>query len=147
MLRTSLVALALTACAPLTQVAAATPAQALATPPEACNKPVILVVWIEHLDRTRSRAYGEGLRSSQIVARNGGQYLAVSPPVLILEGEWPADRGFVTERYPCMAAFRAMWFSDEYQKRIKPLREGSGQYTIAVFDERPPSPQPAPANN
>lgn len=107
-------------------------------PAEVCNKPVILVVWIEHLDRTKSKAYGEGLRSSKIVSRNGGQYVAVSPPAMVLEGTWPADRGFVTERYPCLAAFRSMWFSQEYQKRIKPLRAGSGKYTIALFNERPP---------
>jgi uncharacterized protein (DUF1330 family) len=121
--------------------AAATPKIALEGPAAsaACNKPVILVVWIEHLDRTRSKAYGDGLRSSKIVPRNGGQYVAVSPPLQVLEGEWPADRGFVTERYPCRAAFDAMWFSNEYQKRLKPLREGSGAYTIALFEERPKS--------
>lgn len=129
-------ALALTACA----TAQTRPPTALEGPAArpGCNKPVILVVWIEHLDRTKSKAYGEGLRASQIVPRNGGQYIAVSPPVRVLEGEWPADRGFVTERYPCLAAFEAMWYSDEYQKKLAPLRAGSGQYTIALFDERPP---------
>lgn len=105
------------------------------TPPaEACVDPVYLVVWIERLDRTRSRAYGDGLRSSGIVARNGGEYMAVSPPALVLEGRWPADRGFVVERYPCMAALRRMWYSDEYQNRLKPLRAGTGDYTVAVFN-------------
>jgi len=101
-----------------------------------CNKPVMLVVWIEHLDRAKSGKYGEALRSSQIVRRHGGEYKAVSPPLRTLEGEWPADRGFVVERYPCLAAFETFWYSDEYQKRIKPLREGSGEYTIALFEER-----------
>jgi len=101
-----------------------------------CNKPVMLVVWIEHLDRAKSGKYGDALRSSQIVRRHGGEYKAVSPPLRVLEGEWPADRGFVIERYPCLAAFEAFWYSDEYQKRIKPLREGSGEYNVMLFEER-----------
>jgi uncharacterized protein (DUF1330 family) len=101
-----------------------------------CNKPVMLVVWIDHLDRAKSGPYGVALRSSKIVQRHGGEYKAVSPPLRVLEGEWPADRGFVVERYPCLKAFEAFWYSDEYQQRIKPLREDSGQYTIALFEER-----------
>jgi uncharacterized protein (DUF1330 family) len=106
-----------------------------------CNKPVILVVLIEHLDRSKSKAYGENLRSFQVVPRNGGQYIPVSPPLRVLEGQWPADRGFVSERYPCLAAFEAMWYSDQYQKKLVPLRDGSGHYTTALFRERPAPPQ------
>jgi uncharacterized protein (DUF1330 family) len=126
---------------PLILVAAAASAPA---PDAACKSPVYLVVWIGHLDRTKSKGYGDALRSSGIVARNGGEYQAVSPPALVLEGEWPADRGFVVEKYPCMAALQRMWYSDEYQKKLKPLRAGSGEYTVAVFNEfRRPVPPPA----
>jgi uncharacterized protein (DUF1330 family) len=107
---------------------------------KACNEPVVLLVWIDHLDRTRSKAYGDGLRSSRIVPRHGGKYLAVSPPLQVLEGEWPADRGFVIEQYPCEQAFREMWFSPEYQTKLKPLRANSGDYTVALFKAyRPPA--------
>lgn len=106
-----------------------------------CDDPVLLVVWIDHLDRSKSKLYGEGLRSTKIVARHGGRYLAVSPPALLLEGEWPADRGFVVEEYPCEQAFREMWFSAEYQSKLKPLRANSGEYTVALFKGfRPLSP-------
>lgn len=100
---------------------------------ENCVEPVYLMVWVDQFDRTKSKGYAEGLRSSKIVARNGGQYQAVSPPVQVLEGEWPSDRAFVLERYPCMASLHRMWYSDEYQKRLKPLREGTGNYTVVVF--------------
>ena len=118
--------------------AAATPVATAPAVPATCAKPVYLVVTIDHLDRTHTKAYGEALRASGIVKRNGGSYTMLGPPALVLEGEWPADRAFVVEEYPCMAAFRAMWFSDEYQKRIKPLRANSGAYTIALFDSYPP---------
>lgn len=102
----------------------------------ACNKPVLLVVWIEALDRSKSGAYGKALRESKLVPSHGGTYQAVSPPAELIEGEWPVDRGFVVERYPCRAAFERFWTSEEYQQKVKPLREGSGKYTVALFDER-----------
>ena len=135
-------------------LAVAAPAPAPPAPPvppssqpadTGCSAPVYLVVWIDHLDRSKSKAYGEALRSSGIVKRNGGQYQMVSPPALLLEGEWPADRGFVVERYPCLAAFKAMWYSEEYQKRIKPLRDNSGTYTVALFNSYPPPAAAVPA--
>jgi uncharacterized protein (DUF1330 family) len=127
-------------------LAAQTAQPAPATPATACSEPVYLVVWVEHLDRTKSRAYGDGLRSSGIVRRNGGKYQLVSPPLMMLEGEWPADRGFVVESYPCLDALKAMWFSDEYQKKLKPLRAGSGEYTVAVFKGyKPPAPSGTPS--
>ncbi|MEO0412842.1 MAG: DUF1330 domain-containing protein [Pseudomonadota bacterium] len=104
-----------------------------------CERPVYLVVSIENLNRKKSAAYGKALRASKIVSRHGGEYLAVSPPTLLLEGEWPDDRGFVIERYPCKLALETMWNSDEYQNNIKPLRDGSGIYTVALFDKWPPS--------
>jgi len=99
-----------------------------------------LVVWIDNLDRTKSKAYGDGLRATRIVARHGGRYLAVSPPGQLLEGKWPVERGFVLEEYPCEQAFREMWFSDEYQQKLKPLRAGSGDYTVALFKTYRPAP-------
>ncbi len=134
---------ALAACATMPPPIGGTSAPVPAPPPMAaldfgpgCDKPVLLVVWVEHLDRAKSGQYAEALRSSQIVRRHGGEYKAVSPALRTLEGDWPQDRAFVVERYPCLAAFEAFWYSDEYQKRIKPLREGSGEYTIALFEER-----------
>lgn len=112
---------------------------------EACDDPVYLVVWIDHLDRTKSAPYGAGLRQTRIVPRHGGEYLAVSPPLKVLEGDWPADRAVVVERYPCQAAIERMWYSDEYQNELKPLRAGSGTYDVAVFKAFRPA--PASANN
>lgn len=121
----------------LTMAVSPMPAGAAPAPTAACDKPVYLVVTIDKLDRTKSKAYGEALRSSGIVKRNGGAYRIVGAPVQVLEGVWPATQMLLVEEYPCMAAFRSMWFSDEYQKRIKPLRAGSGTYTIAIFDSYP----------
>ena len=138
-----LIALTMSAAAPVaaqtqTTVPGTAPTEAPAAA-DKCDRPVYLVVMIDHLDRTKSKAYGEGLRSSGIVKRNGGEYKVVGAPLMTLEGDWPKDRSFLIEQYPCYAAFKAMWFSDEYQNKLKPLRAGSGTYTITVFDSYRPS--------
>ena len=133
-------ALSLIAAAALQAAPVAAP-----VPAAPCDKPVMLVVSVDHLDRAKSKPYAEALRDSGIVKRNGGRYRVVGAPALLLEGTWPSDRGFVIEQYPCIEAFRAMWYSDDYQRRIKPLRAGSGDYTIALFNTvGEPVPMPAP---
>ena len=123
---------------------AATAQPAAAAAEAKCDRPVFLVVSVDHLDRTKSKAYAEGLRNSGIVRRNGGRYRVAGAPLLTLEGAWPADRGFVIEQYPCRAAFEAMWYSDEYQHRLKPLRDNSGDYTITLFNTvAEPAPSPS----
>ncbi|MGJ3230803.1 MAG: DUF1330 domain-containing protein [Oceanicaulis sp.] len=126
--------------------AASVPLEGPAADPQTCNDPVYLMVWIDNLDRSKSAAYGAALRETQIVRRNGGEYLMVSPPALVVEGDWPETRGFVIERYPCRAAFENMWFSAEYQTELIPLRAGSGEYTVALFEDWPPA-APAPAED
>ena len=112
-----------------------------------CNAPVYLVVWVDHLNRAKSKAYGEGLRRSHIAGHYGGKYVAVSPPLEVLEGDWPPDRGFVLEEYPCLEAVKKLWYSEEYQKQLKPLRADSGDYKVAVFKkwDRTPDVTSAPA--
>jgi hypothetical protein len=45
-----------------------------------------------------------------------------------------------------MVELQRMWYSEEYQKKLKPLRAGSGEYTVAVFNEFK-RPAPAPDKN
>jgi uncharacterized protein (DUF1330 family) len=102
---------------------------------DGCTRGAYLVVAIDNLDRTKSKAYGDALRQSQIVARHGGAYKISGAPAEVLEGQWPQGRSMVVERYPCLDAIRQFWYSDEYQKQIKPLRAGSGDYLVAAFEE------------
>lgn len=104
----------------------------------ACDKPVYLVISVDRFDRVKARPYAEAMRASGIVKRNEGSYRISGRPAQVLEGDWPQDRGFVIEHYPCRAAFDRMWLSAEYQEKLKPLRAGTGDYTIALFDAVPP---------
>jgi len=130
--------------AALAQAPAAAPAaapQVAAVPlPAGCDRPAYLLVTVDNLDRTKSKPYGEALFKSKIVRRHGGTYLAVGAPGKVLEGTWPAERSLVLEKYPCKEMIETFWYSDEYQKDIKPLREGSGTYNVAVYEEYRPAP-------
>ncbi|MFY7761480.1 DUF1330 domain-containing protein [Aquidulcibacter sp.] len=102
-----------------------------------CDKPVYLVIMVDQFDRTKARPYAEAMRASGIVRRNQGSYKISGAPTLVLEGQWPSDRGFVVEHYPCRAAFEAMWNSAEYQEKLKPLRANTGNYSIMLFNAVP----------
>lgn len=120
---------------------AATAPASPATTPESASQPVYLLVMVDDFDRAKFKPYQDALRSTGIITRNGGEYLAVGAPAQLLEGDWPKRRSFVLEKFPSMADFKNFWFSDEYQKKIKPLRDETGKYTIAVF-ETPKTPPP-----
>ena len=100
-----------------------------------CTRPAYLVVWIDNLDRAKSGPYGDALRKTQIVPSYGGEYKATGKPSLLLEGTWPEGRAVVVEKYPCLDAIKKFWYSDQYQKEVMPLRAGSGDYTVAAFEE------------
>jgi uncharacterized protein (DUF1330 family) len=108
---------------------------------ENCTRPAYLVVWIDNLDRAKSGPYGDALRKTQIVPSYGGEYKATGKPSLLLEGTWPEGRAVVVEKYPCLEAIKKFWYSEQYQKEVMPLRAGSGDYTVAAFEEyvKPPA--------
>lgn len=122
-----------------TIAASAVPSQPdLEAAPANCTRPAYLVVAIDDLDRSRSAPYGDALRRTQIVARHGGTYTLSGVPAKVLEGDWPAGRSLVVERFPCLEAIERFWYSDEYQKEVKPLREGSGRYLVVAYEEWQP---------
>ncbi len=112
--------------------------------PKPGSQPVYLLVMVDDFNRSAFKPYQDALRTTGIITKNGGEYLAVGAPAQLLEGDWPKSRSFVLEKFPSMADFKNFWFSDEYQKKIKPLRDNTGKYTIAVF-ESPQTPPPTGA--
>ncbi len=81
------------------------------------------------------KTYAE--KSAQLIARHGGRYLARGKPVEVVSGELFADRVLIIAEFPDRAHFEAFYYSDEYQKDCKPLREGTGIYDIGLFDSPP----------
>ncbi len=106
-----------------------------------CDAPVLMTVLGQTTDRAKLAAYAAKLRDSGIYAAHDGWYLAAGRPLDIFEGRYPDNQSLVLARFPCLAAARAFWYSDLYQKEIMPLRAGGGDFQVAVYAEREPPAQ------
>ena len=97
------------------------------------DTPVFMVVIGNIEDRDRMTAYQGALMESGLYPRHQGHYVAFGKPVEMFEGSWPDNQGLVIARFPSLDHARRFWNSDDYQKRIKPLREGAGEFNVSVF--------------
>ncbi len=84
-------------------------------------------------DRARMAAYTQALATSGLYAKYGGRYLFVGPPALPVEA-WPAGQSAVLAQFPSRAAAEAFWNDDVYQRQVKPLRDGAGDFSVAIFE-------------
>lgn len=101
-----------------------------------CDEPVHMLVYGDIYDREKFRAYAEAIWASGLYPKTQGYYVAVTPADDIFEGEPGKDHGMVLVRFPCHAAARAFWYSDDYAK-IRPLRKGIADFVVSVFKLRP----------
>lgn len=71
----------------------------------------------------------------------GGRYLARGTPIKVLEGQWLKRQRNVISAWPDQAAAERFWFSDAYQKDIRPKRIGTSVNDIGLFagDSAPPA--------
>ena len=118
----------------------ATPAPPPANPalpakPVPCDKPAYLVVISTITDPVKITAYREALRDSGLYPALGGFYITSGRPVELLEGSTFGKSTIVVAKFPCAEAARRFWYSEVYQKKIVPLREGAGSFEVAIFDE------------
>jgi uncharacterized protein (DUF1330 family) len=82
--------------------------------------------------------YRAELDASRLYERFGARFVVARAPAEVLEGEYPSDRLTIIAEFPNRAAAEAFWFSEDYQ-RIKPLRDGAGDFTIGIWDSLPGS--------
>lgn len=73
-------------------------------------------------------------RAADLTAKLGGEYVIRGEPLSNLEGELFDGRVMVISKFPSLAAANKLWESDEYQKEIKPLRDDTGIYDVAIFE-------------
>ena len=102
---------------------------------EDAPRPVFMVVIGEISDPEKMKSYTAALAESLLYQQHEGYYAAIGKPVEMLEEDWPANHGIVIARFPSREHARRFWDSDTYQQEIKPLREGAGRFTVALFDE------------
>lgn len=114
-------------------------AQEVPAMPDACNKPVVMVITGTTFDSARMRAYGKAIADSKLYEELGGYYLNI--PVAIADFEGEAETGHTTliVRFPCLQNARTFWYSRKYQNDIRPLRHdpSAGDYIVRVYPEAP----------
>jgi uncharacterized protein (DUF1330 family) len=97
---------------------------------------VYLVAFVKITNRTPT--FPEYIKkSSELLAKFNAEYLVRGPAASVVEGDFLQGRSMVVSKWPSMERAMEYWNSDEYQKDIKPLREGSGVYDIGFFNEAP----------
>ena len=88
-------------------------------------------------DEARYVQYRSALATSQLIPKFGGEVIAVGTPLSatpdMLEGSWPENRHTFIIRWPCEGAARAFWNSPQYRTEIFPLRDGAGNFDVALF--------------
>lgn len=112
----------------------ATPA--LPEKPVPCDKPAYLVVISTITDPVKAGVYRQALQDSGLYPALGGFYITSGRPVEVLEGSTFRTSPIVVAKFPCAEAARRFWYSEIYQKKIIPLREGAGSFEVGIFEER-----------
>jgi len=98
------------------------------------NEPkAYLLVIARVTDRAKMGAYARALADSGLYARHGGFYRFIGPAAVPLEN-WPEGQSVVLAEFPNRAAAEAFWFSATYQTDVKPLRDGAGEFHVALFE-------------
>ena len=124
-------------------LALAATASATSVPPttaEVCDhKPVLMTVYGPTHDRNRMIAYGKAIADSGLYKKLGGYYINSPRAIATFEGTLPPTTSLLIVRFPCLANAKAFWYSEEYQKNIKPMRlnPSAGDYVVAVYPEIP----------
>lgn len=90
-----------------------------------------LVVTASVTDPAKMQAYNAALKESGLYEAHGGHYVLIGRPVATLEN-WDG-RAVVVAEFPSRESAEAFWWSDTYQKVVKPLREGAGDFHVAIF--------------
>jgi len=79
-------------------------------------------------------------RSAALIRQHGGKYIFRGKPVENYDGDILSDKVVILAEFPTMADLQAYIKGDEYQKNIKHLRDGTGEYHIAFYEAPPSAP-------
>ena len=74
-------------------------------------------------------------RAADLTDKLGAEYVIRGEPNTNCEGELFNDRVVVISKWPSVEAAQAFWNSSEYQSEIKPFRDNTGIYDVAIFEE------------
>lgn len=97
------------------------------------NKPVVMVVDGVTNNAQQMAIYGQALRESGLHKNKGSYYLNNPRSLRILEGDRKQNHVTLLINFPSECAALNFWNSPIYQQKIRPLREGAGEYTIELY--------------
>jgi len=73
-------------------------------------------------------------KSAALMRQHGGKYLVRGKPAENHDGDLLKNPVVILTEFPTMEDLQAFIKGDEYQKNIKPLRDGTGEYHIAFYE-------------
>lgn len=73
-------------------------------------------------------------KAAELSAEHGAEYVVRGPAKEVMEGDYLSGRSVVVSKFESLEKAEAFYKSDAYQNEIKPLREGSGVYDVAIFE-------------
>ena len=73
-------------------------------------------------------------KSAELIKKNGGEYVLRGPAAMDIEGDVLKGKVVILSKFPSLDDVNAFVNGDEYQAHVKPLREGTGDYHIAVYE-------------
>jgi uncharacterized protein (DUF1330 family) len=80
-------------------------------------------------------------RSAELARKHGGRYIVRGKPLEVEEGGYLVDKSVVILEFPTLEQLKAYVHGGEYQESVKPLRQGTGLYDIAIYEAPPPQMQ------
>ena len=73
--------------------------------------------------------------SADLVKQHGGRYIIRGEAANVIEGEYLQGRPVIVAEFPSMKNINEFLNSDYYKNEVWPLRQGSGIYDIATYEE------------
>lgn len=101
---------------------------------DSCSEhPVIMLIDGVTHNQERMKLYAKALAESGLHQRAGSAYLNNPRHTRILEGSADHNHVSLMIDFPSECAALDFWNSSTYQREIKPLRQGAGDYRIELF--------------
>ena len=92
------------------------------------------VVAIARIDKMTDGLKQYIAKAAALSAEHGGEYVVRGPANNIMEGDYLEGRSVVVSKFETVEKAEAFYKSDAYVNEIKPLREGTGIYDVAIFE-------------
>ena len=95
---------------------------------------IVSVCHITNMDENMKKY---AVASAELIHKHGGRYLMKGVSTDIASGDGLAGKYTLVIEFPSMDNIKSFFHGDEYQKNVKPLREGAGTFDIAFYEGLP----------